>query len=135
MSAQLQFDLVSPEKTVLSKSVVFVTIPAEEGYLGVLEGHTPYIVSIVPGVVEVYENSQTEVTDRFFVAGGFAEINGTSCTVLAEEALPVAELNRAEVQEQANNLTEDLALAEEDAQRTALEAKLEILRAKLDAAK
>jgi F-type H+-transporting ATPase subunit epsilon len=68
-------------------------IPAAEGEMGVLPGHAPMIVTLRGGIITVTENGQA--TDRLFIAGGFAEITPERCTVLADEATPVAELSRA----------------------------------------
>ena len=87
-------EIVSPEKLLLTRSVDMVVIPASEGDMGVLEGHTPMIVMLRGGTIALYENEQ--VTDRLFVAGGFAEVTPERCTVLANEVLPVAEVSRAE---------------------------------------
>jgi len=73
-----------------------VVIPASEGELGVLPGHAPMIVLLRGGVIRLYEG--TQVTERLFVAGGFAEITPESCTILANEAIPVAEVSRATAQ-------------------------------------
>ena len=89
----LQLEIVSPEKLLLSKAVEMVTIPAAEGEMGVLENHAPMLVLLRGGVITLTENGQA--TDRLFVAGGFAEVTPERCTVLANEAVPVGELNRA----------------------------------------
>ncbi len=91
--ATFQLELVSPEKLLLSRPVEMAVIPALEGEMGVLPGHSPMIVMLRGGVIQVTEGGQ--VTDRLFVGGGFAEITPERCTVLADEATPVAELSRA----------------------------------------
>jgi F-type H+-transporting ATPase subunit epsilon len=91
--ATFQLELVSPEKLLLSRAVEMATLPAAEGDMGVLPGHSPMIVALRGGVITVKENGQ--VTDRLFVAGGFAEVTPERCTVLADEATPVAQLSRA----------------------------------------
>jgi len=93
----LQLEIVSPEKLLLSKPVEMVTIPAAEGEMGVLENHAPMLVLLRGGVITLTENGQA--TDRLFVAGGFAEVTPERCTVLANEAVPVGELNRAAAEE------------------------------------
>lgn len=87
-------EIVSPEKLLLSRPVGMVVIPASEGDMGVLEGHAPVIVMLRGGTIALYEDEQ--VTDRLFVAGGFAEVTPERCTVLANEVVPVAELSRTE---------------------------------------
>ena len=87
-------EIVSPEKLLLSKPVDMVVIPAAEGDLGVLAEHAPMIVMLRGGTIAIYQGSQ--VTDRLYVAGGFAEITPERCTVLANEAIPVADVSRQE---------------------------------------
>jgi len=90
-------ELVSPEKLLFSRPVDMVVIPAAEGELGVLPGHAPMIVLLRGGVIRLYDGAQ--VTERLFVAGGFAEITTESCTILANEAIPVAEVSRTTAQQ------------------------------------
>ena len=90
----VNLEIVSPERLLLSRPVDMVVIPASEGDMGVLEGHQPMIVMLRGGVIALYDGEQ--VTDQMFVAGGFAEVTPERCTVLANEVMPVAELNRAE---------------------------------------
>ena len=93
----LELEIVSPERLLLSRPVDMVVIPAAEGEMGVLERHAPMLVSLRGGVITLYENGQP--TDRLFVAGGFAEVTPERCTVLANEVLPVSELNVATAQQ------------------------------------
>ncbi len=86
-------EIVSPEKLLLSRAVDMVVIPASEGEMGVLPGHAPMIVMLRGGTIRLYENGN--VTEQLYVAGGFAEVTPERCTVLANEALPVAEVSRA----------------------------------------
>jgi len=131
MASHLHFELVSPEKLVLGKDAVMVTVPGGEGDYGVLQGHAPMITTVRPGVIEVFEADNSAASDRIFVAGGFAEVTNERCTVLAEEAVPVAELNRAQLEEQAANLAEDITLAKSDAERASVEVQLAVVKAKL----
>jgi len=90
----VNLEIVSPERLLLSRPVDMVVIPASEGDMGVLEGHSPTIVMLRGGIVALYEGET--VTEQMFVAGGFAEVTPERCTVLANEVMPLAELNRAE---------------------------------------
>jgi F-type H+-transporting ATPase subunit epsilon len=92
--ATFDLELVSPEKLLLSRPVEMAIIPAAEGDMGILPGHSPMIVALKGGVIEVRGGGQP--TERLFVAGGFAEITPTRVTVLADEATPVAQLSRAD---------------------------------------
>ena len=89
----LALEIVSPEKLLLSRDVDMVVIPASEGEMGVLPGHAPMIVMLRGGTIALYENGN--VTERLYVAGGFAEVTPERCTVLANEVRPVAEVSRA----------------------------------------
>ena len=94
--ATFQLELVSPEKLLLSRAVEMAVLPAAEGEMGVLPGHAPMIVALRGGVISVTEGGQ--VTDRLFVAGGFAEVTPDRCTVLADEATPVAQISRTDAE-------------------------------------
>ena len=89
-------EIVSPERLLLSRPVDMVTMPGLEGDLAALGGHAPMIVVLRGGVVTLTEGGRA--TDRLYVAGGFAEITADRCTVLADEAIPVNEIDRAEAQ-------------------------------------
>lgn len=89
----LSLEIVSPDKLLLSRPVDMVVIPASEGELGVLPGHSPMIVLLRGGTIRIYENNQ--VIEQLYVAGGFAEITPERCTVLANEAVPVADVSKA----------------------------------------
>ena len=90
----IALEIVSPEKLLLSRAVDMVVIPAAEGDMGVLGGHSSMIVTLRGGTIALYDGDT--VTDRLFVAGGFAEVTAERCTVLATEVLPVAEVSKDE---------------------------------------
>jgi len=114
MAEKVKFELVSPEKILLSEAVEMVVIPGAEGNFGVLPGHAPLISSVRPGTIEVYEGNN--VAERIFIAGGFAEVTPERCTVLADEAVTVSSLDRAKVDAELAEATtrygEALAVAE-----------------------
>jgi F-type H+-transporting ATPase subunit epsilon len=93
MADAVQFDLVSPERLVLSVEVDMVVVPGAEGDFGVLPGHAPLISNVRPGVISIYQNRVIEA--RVFVAGGFAEVSDSRLTVLTEDAVPLDEIDRA----------------------------------------
>jgi len=94
----VSLEIVSPEKLLLSRPVDMVVIPASEGDMGVLEGHTPMIVMLRGGTIDLYDGDR--ISDRLFVTGGFAEITPERCTVLANRAIPLAEVNKADAERQ-----------------------------------
>jgi F-type H+-transporting ATPase subunit epsilon len=92
----VQFELVSPEKLLLSEAVDMVVVPGTEGNFGVLAGHSLLISTVRPGVIDVYEGNQ--ISERIFVSGGFAEVTAERCTVLADEAVPLSALDAATIE-------------------------------------
>ena len=104
MADKVQFELVSPEKLLLSEAVAMVVVPGGEGNFGVLPGHSLLISTVRPGVIDVYSDEQTQISERIFVSGGFAEVTPERCTVLADEALPLSALDRAAAEQEAKSL-------------------------------
>ena len=96
MAETTLFELVSPERLVISKDVSMVVVPGSEGLFGVLPRHTSMLSALAPGVIDIYE--EAKITERLFVVNGFAEVTGDRCTVLAEDIIPVDELNPDELE-------------------------------------
>ncbi len=119
---KVEFELVSPERLLLSERVDMVVVPGEEGDFGVLAQHAPLISAVRPGVINVYNGGK--VTDQIFVAGGFAEVTPARCTVLAEQALPVADIDRAAVEQQLKDAKDDLLDAKDEHERQAAEKQI-----------
>ena len=120
MPDRVQFELVTPERLLLSEMVEMVVVPGTEGNFGVLPGHAPLISSIRPGTIDVYEG-QT-VTRRLFVVSGIAEVTPERCTVLADEALPPEELDRSAIEAELQALQGNLpSLREQVARATGTE--------------
>ena len=88
----VQFDLVSPERRLASVKATEVQIPGAEGDLTAMEGHTPTITTLRPGILRAVGDGGTTA---FVVTGGFAEITASAVSVLAERAVPVAEASVA----------------------------------------
>lgn len=97
MADRVQFELVTPERLVLSTEVEMVVVPGTEGNFGVLPGHSPLISTIRPGMIEIYE-TRAAISDRVFVVSGIAEVTPERCTVLAEEAIAPTSLDRATIE-------------------------------------
>ncbi len=129
---KVEFELVSPERLLISKAVDMVVVPGAEGDFGVLARHTPMISSVRPGVIAVHDGGQ--VGERIFVAGGFAEVTGERCTVLAEEAVPVDKIDRPDAEKRLQNAREDLADAKDDEGRATAERLIAALEAMIKAA-
>jgi F-type H+-transporting ATPase subunit epsilon len=131
MADKFEFELVSPEKLLASVSAEMVVVPGAEGDFGVLAGHSPMISGVRPGVIAIYEGDK--IVERIFVAGGFAEVTAERCTVLAEQAQKVSEIDAAAAEKAVKDLAEDVADAKSDAERAAAEAKLAVALAKVEA--
>ncbi len=128
---KVEFELVSPEKLLLSREVDMVVIPGAEGDMGVLPQHSPAITTVRPGTIVVYEGGA--VTDRIFIAGGFAEVSDNRCTVLAEEAMPVEDIDKASAEQALSDARDDVGAAKNDSQRNAAETAVTVAEAKIQA--
>lgn len=96
MTEKVPFELVTPERVVFAEEADMVVVPGGDGDFGVLPGHAPLLSTVRPGTVEVYEGDR--VTMRIFVSGGFAEVADGRCAVLADEAVPASEIDRADAE-------------------------------------
>ncbi len=83
--ADLHFELVTPDRQVMSDDVYMVVVPGTEGKSGIMAGHAPYMTTLKNGEIAVYR-SQGGQPERVAVTGGFAEVSEKGLTVLAESA-------------------------------------------------
>ena len=130
--AGLHFELVSPARLLFSGEVASVTIPGTEGEMGIHAGHAPILSTLKPGVVTVYKDGGA--TERIFVRGGMVEVNPKGLTLLAEVAIPMAELDTAALAAQIRNAEEDVADAKDDETRRKALENVEHLKALQSAA-
>lgn len=86
---KLQFSLVSPERELFSGQADSVLVPGTEGQFEVQSGHSPLMSTLSPGLLVVRDDGSER---KIYVRGGFADVNATGLTVLAESALPEEEL-------------------------------------------
>ena len=114
MANKIAFDLVSPERLLLSAQADMVTVPGTEGYLGVMAGHAPLVTTLRAGMIDVQTGGQD---DRYFIRGGFAEIGPAKITVLAEEAIPMTEMDLAVLDQRISDAQSDEIAAKGDAER------------------
>lgn len=122
MAESFKFELVSPERLLVSEDVSAVVIPATEGEMTVMARHAPVMTGINPGVVTVTGTSGRQ--ERYVVFGGFADILPDALTVLAESAVPVADIDRADLAQRISDAREDVADAKDDAARAKAAARL-----------
>ncbi|SDG23531.1 F0F1 ATP synthase subunit epsilon [Thalassobaculum litoreum] len=127
MAETTQFELVSPERLVLSRAVEMVVVPGTEGYFGVLPRHAPMISTLDAGIIDIYEGGS--VVERIFVAGGFAEVTEERCTVLAENAVPLDEIDPAKVDKDIADTRDVLKDVSDTGERERLEARVVTLQA------
>lgn len=88
MTDTFTFELVSPEKKLMSGQAFEVTAPASEGVIGVRAGHMPLLTPLKSGVVEVVQNKGDKPV-RFQINDGFADITAANMTIIAESAIPL----------------------------------------------
>jgi F-type H+-transporting ATPase subunit epsilon len=123
--ATFHFELVSPERLLYAGEVSQVDVPGDEGEFGIMAGHAPYIATLKPGILTIHGNGEPR---RIMVRGGLAENGPTGLTVLAEQAVPVAEIDAAVIAQAIKDCEEDIADAENDMSRDKAQARLEQLQ-------
>jgi F-type H+-transporting ATPase subunit epsilon len=144
MPDRVEFELVTPERLLLSEMVEMVVVPGTEGNFGVLPGHAPLISTIRPGMIQIYEG-QT-VRRQIFIVSGIAEVTPERCTVLADEAVSLDTLNRDSIETDLRDVEGNLPSLREQVARAAdtdrerllielhrLEREQAVLQAKLQA--
>ena len=104
MAEAFHFSLVSPERELFSGAVIQVDAPGIEGDFGVLAHHAPFMTTLKPGVVRIFEDG---VVTPVFVRGGFADVTPAGFTILAEEAIRLAEVNAADLDAKIANARAD----------------------------
>ena len=112
MADKVAFELVSPEKLLVSQDVDFVVVPGEAGDFAVLPGHAPLLSSVRAGIIEIHEEGSEK--KGLFVTGGFAEATPTRCTVLAQNITPMADMDRTQVEQRLADAKDDLGQHAED---------------------
>ena len=132
MADKTKFELVSPERLLVSQDVDMVVVPGTEGDFGVLAGHAPVISTLRIGTIDVWDAGA--IKDRIFVAGGFAEASAARVTVLADEAVRLTDIDKTAVAKEIENLRAKLGASSDDIERAQIVDKLEVANAKLAAA-
>jgi len=112
--ATFPFELVSPTRLVFSGEAQQVDVPGAEGDFGVLPGHAPFISALRPGVLTIRNGADVK---RYFVRGGFAEVNPEGLTVLAETAMPVEDVDREAMADAIKAAEKNVADARDEAAR------------------
>jgi F-type H+-transporting ATPase subunit epsilon len=126
MADTFKFELVSPERLLVSEEVAQVEVPGAEGDFTVLPRHAPLLSALRPGLLDIGQAGGER--RRYFVRGGFAEVGPAGLTVLAETAIDIAELDAAKLAEAVKDTEEDVADATEDSVRDRASTRLDQLR-------
>ena len=127
MADTFKFELITPERMVLSADAAQVLVPGFEGEFTVLPGHAPVISALRPGVVDAALADTRKV--RVFVKGGLAEVAADRVTVLAERAIPVEAMDAETVAAELQTAEAELAAAGDDTARLAAATAVERLKA------
>tara|TARA_Y100000590_G_C15350010_1_gene874793 strand:- start:115 stop:516 length:402 start_codon:yes stop_codon:yes gene_type:complete len=106
METSIVFDLVSPEKLIFSDKAGMIIVPAKEGDIGVLPGHSKLLSSLRPGRVMIYGKDKN-LLNSFFVSAGFVEINPEKCILLAEEVSKISSLDKNIIEKEIQDLEND----------------------------
>jgi F-type H+-transporting ATPase subunit epsilon len=125
MAGTFKFELVSPERVLLSVDAEQAMVPGVEGDFTVFPGHAPLISTLRPGFLEVLTAAGKK---QIFVKTGFADVNAASVTVLAETAFDVAETTGSQISDEIAQAEADLAAAKDDDSRTLAQTALDRLR-------
>ncbi|MEM8743918.1 MAG: F0F1 ATP synthase subunit epsilon [Pseudomonadota bacterium] len=126
MADTFTFELVSPERLLISEDVESVVVPGSEGDFQVLSNHAPVLTTLRAGLLDVVLPDGKE--RRIFVRGGFAEAGPESLTVLAQTAIDSSDLNKAALAQEIKNAEEDVADAKDDPTRDKAQDKLDQLK-------
>ena len=126
MPDAFKFELVSPERLLVSADVEHVLVPGSEGDMTILARHAPILTTLRPGLLDIGLPSGEH--QRYFIRGGFAEVGPAGLTVLAETAIDLVELDAGQIAQAVKDAEEDVADATEDAVRDRAKMKLDQLR-------
>lgn len=133
MAEAFAFELVSPEALVLSGEATEVVAPGTEGYFTVLANHAPFMSTVKPGVVDV--KMADGESNHIFVRGGFADVSPTGFTLLAEQAVPLADFDMEDLEARIQDAREDVSDADTDEKKAKAQLLLTQLEESRDAVK
>ena len=126
MAGTFKFELVSPERVLISVDADQVMVPGIEGDFTVFAGHAPLVSALRPGLLEV---TSVGAKKQIFVKSGFADVNAEALTVLADTAFDVAETSGSQITEEIRIAEADLEAAKDDDSRMLAQTALDRLRA------
>ena len=127
--SSLTVDVVSAENEIYSGEATFVSLPGEQGDLGIYPNHAPLITKIKPGVVTIKKDGSNDET--IFVAGGILEVQPRSITVLADTAIRAEDLDEGRLLDAQKKAQEELSKLENTEQIASVENELAVLAAEI----
>jgi F-type H+-transporting ATPase subunit epsilon len=125
MAATFNFELVTPERLLLSGAAEQVVVPGAEGDFAVLAGHAPVISTLRPGVLEI---TMADGRQRVFVKKGVAEADPERLTILAQTAVTVESLDAAAIAAELRAAEAELAEAKDDQSKRMAETLVDLLK-------
>ena len=131
MSDTITFELVSPEGIIFSKEVEMVVLPGSEGDFSVLKDHALFVSSLRSGGIEVFEDKEV-ISDRVFVADGFAEIKENICTALVSESILISNIDVEECKQKIQDAENSLTASDEN-KKVEINKKIGLYKAMIDA--
>jgi F-type H+-transporting ATPase subunit epsilon len=134
---KLNFSLVSPSSLLFSSKVWMVTLPGEEGDMGVLFGHAPVLSTIRPGLVSIFLDESSDYTTElhFFVDRGFIRIDSAGCTVLAEDIVNISDLNIKDMESNMQKLSMDMSKTDSVEEHNTLKHKIDSINKRIEVLK
>lgn len=128
--SKLHFSLVSPERELFSGTVDQVIVPGTSGQFGALAAHAPVMSVVKAGTIRILDGTKET---RIYVGGGFADVGPQGVTLLAEDAVDLAAVDRGALTQQLADAREDLRDAKDEGHRAVATRRIERLEAILAA--
>ncbi len=123
MTDTLHIEIVSPERLLKSAETAMVVVPGSDGDFGVLPNHAPFMSTLRPGVLEIFDD-EAGAAERLFVKGGLAQVSPDGLTLLAEEVIDLSSVDTGDLASQIKDMQEDIEDAKDDVERAGYEKEL-----------
>ncbi len=112
MPEAFQCTLITPEAQVLDAQVVYASIPAHDGQLGVAHLRAPIVTKLGDGPLRLdYADGESK---RYFIGGGFAQIKDDKLVLLTEEAIPAEKIDAAAAKTELTEALATVALSDDE---------------------
>ena len=124
--------VVTQVKKILEQEAGYLRLRTSEGDIGILPNHAPFVAELSMGKMEI-ESPNKDRRDVYFLSGGFLEISNNQATIIADEILPIEEIDIENEQTQIEELKKELEKLEIDEEKKKIQKKLKISLAKIEA--